>query len=161
MFTAVYGLHTVEDRKVLWTDLSNMAPQLHNTPWLIMGDLNAVMYSSDRINGVPVTLHEMQDLNDFVDSLVDVKSTGHFDSWSSKGDGHARISSRIDSCFANFGGGGVFESRSLRSLTFVFAPNQSSHGRPFSSGFSTIFVLILDLSWLSLKLGMRRCLILV
>lgn len=46
----------------------------------------------------------MQDLNSLVDNsdLVEVKSTGHFYSWSSKGDGMSRIHSRIDRCFANF-----------------------------------------------------------
>lgn len=63
MFTAVYGLHTLDDKKVLWSDPSNLAPQFQSVSWMIMGDLNAVMLSSDRMNGALITTHEMQDLS--------------------------------------------------------------------------------------------------
>ncbi|XP_056685901.1 uncharacterized protein [Spinacia oleracea] len=47
-FTAVYGLHSVETRRPLWTDLIQLSTVIVG-PWLIMGDFNAVLYSGDRI----------------------------------------------------------------------------------------------------------------
>lgn len=40
----IYGLHTVEDRKSLWTDLRTRNRTLVE-PWCLMGDFNAVLSS--------------------------------------------------------------------------------------------------------------------
>ncbi|XP_056685650.1 uncharacterized protein [Spinacia oleracea] len=67
-FTAVYGLHTIEHRKPLWVDLVNTAD------------------------------NETRDFERCIDAagLAELKSCGHFFSWSNKGQGDLRISSRID-----------------------------------------------------------------
>lgn len=70
-----------------------------------MGDFNSVLYSDDRVNGNPVTAKETVDFEHLIEhtDLVEIKSCGHFFSWSNKGQGEKRISSRIDRAFGNTG----------------------------------------------------------
>ncbi|XP_056691623.1 uncharacterized protein [Spinacia oleracea] len=51
LITFVYGLHTVETRKALWSALSGIADMVPSSPWLVLGDFNAVLASHDRTNG--------------------------------------------------------------------------------------------------------------
>ncbi|KAL2900541.1 Anti-sigma-F factor Fin [Bienertia sinuspersici] len=67
LFTVCYGLHTVEDRRRLWDDLSSIAIRYCSRPWVMIGDLNAVMYSTDRINGSPFSDYERLDLLRFIE----------------------------------------------------------------------------------------------
>lgn len=59
-FTVVYGLHTVEDRRGLWLQLSYLANGIQN-PWLIMGDFNTILRQGDRINENAVMEVEIRD----------------------------------------------------------------------------------------------------
>lgn len=97
----VYGLHTVDTRKGLWRTLRTFNVQAD--PWIIAGDFPSILDSEDRLNGAPVTTHETQD---FVDCVMDLglselKSVGSFYSWTNKGQGEARVASRIDRGIAN------------------------------------------------------------
>lgn len=76
--TVVYGLHSVEDRKDLWSQLTNIAQCLGDNPWLLLGDFNAVLHLKDRINGSPVTLYEVKDFAQFMDDVgcTVLKSSG-------------------------------------------------------------------------------------
>ncbi|XP_062118682.1 uncharacterized protein LOC133832339 [Humulus lupulus] len=47
--SVIYGSSQLETRKSLWSDLANV--QRPVTPWLIMGDFNAVFYTDDRLGG--------------------------------------------------------------------------------------------------------------
>lgn len=63
-----------------------------------MGDFNSVPYSGDRINGSQVQDAETEDFERCIDivGLSELKSCGHFFSWSNKGQGDFIISSRIE-----------------------------------------------------------------
>ncbi|XP_059315396.1 uncharacterized protein LOC132066006 [Lycium ferocissimum] len=50
--TVIYRLHSIQDRKPLWEDLTNIAG-LMSIPWLVMGDFNAIMHVNDRTYGAP------------------------------------------------------------------------------------------------------------
>ncbi|XP_057248912.1 uncharacterized protein LOC130590478 [Beta vulgaris subsp. vulgaris] len=80
---AVYGLHTVRDRKALWVQLLAKA--------------------EDRCNGNEVQESETIDFNQFLleTNLIEAPNTGLFYSWSNKGEGSSRIWSRIDKVFLN------------------------------------------------------------
>ncbi|XP_056697419.1 uncharacterized protein [Spinacia oleracea] len=79
-FSAVYGLHTIDDRKHLWSELGGISVSVGNSPWLISGDFNALLDVQDRVNGNPVSLAEVRDFSAFVDTyqLVELKSSGHY-----------------------------------------------------------------------------------
>ncbi|XP_059301911.1 uncharacterized protein LOC132053828 [Lycium ferocissimum] len=53
MSPRVYGLHTINDRKILWEELRRLH-DLTTTPWLAMGDYNAIKDASDRMHGTIV-----------------------------------------------------------------------------------------------------------
>ncbi|KAK4716870.1 hypothetical protein R3W88_015208 [Solanum pinnatisectum] len=46
MFVAIYGLHTIKDRLILWEDLRRLVT-IAQGPLLCMGDYNAVKYFND------------------------------------------------------------------------------------------------------------------
>lgn len=60
----VYGLHTVETSRALWRDLLSLVVTTFS--WLLLGDFNSVLASSDRINGAPISQYEIQDFEDFL-----------------------------------------------------------------------------------------------
>lgn len=76
-FTAVYGLHTILDRKQLWADL-HASSQAAIEGWLIMGAFNAIMHVEDRVVRSPVQPNETADLNDFIQNatLIELKALG-------------------------------------------------------------------------------------
>lgn len=98
----MYGLHTLIDRKPLWSELQHHLESCNNE-WLAIGDYNSVFEFGHRINGRSVTDAETVDGARWMDrcGLGFVKSLGHFFSWSKKGISDSRIYSRIDHCVAN------------------------------------------------------------
>lgn len=50
LLTAIYGLHTIAHQCALWDALRDLGSQI-NSPWLIMGDFNAILDIDDRVNG--------------------------------------------------------------------------------------------------------------
>ncbi|XP_056695746.1 uncharacterized protein [Spinacia oleracea] len=141
-FTAVYGLHTIDHRKPLWVDLVNIASTV-SKPWLLMGDFNSVLYSGDRINGSQVQDSETRDFEGCIDAagLAELKSCGHFFSWSNKGQGDRGISSRIDRALGCAAWHTVFDGAIVDYLNpgisdhspLVLTCNAEDHskGRPF------------------------------
>ena len=121
--TVVYGLHTVETRRALWRDLLSLV--VTTSPWLLLGDFNSVLASSDRINGAPISQYEIQDFEDFLlnADVTEVQSSGFHFSWSNKGHGSARIASRIDRCLANQAWSQMFSHVMAKYL----APSVSDH----------------------------------
>ncbi|KAK4370346.1 hypothetical protein RND71_009821 [Anisodus tanguticus] len=63
LLTTIYGLHTVEDRKELWDELRRLNGII-NTPWLAMGDYNAIRDPNDRMHGSSVQDSEIRDAED-------------------------------------------------------------------------------------------------
>ncbi|XP_056691942.1 uncharacterized protein [Spinacia oleracea] len=100
--TLVYGLHSIDTRKILWNSLTTLASSVGRCPWIITGDFNSPLYADDRINGAPVSAAEMKDFNEFITGvgLCPLKSVGHYFSWH-KGTGEGKIASRIDWCLGN------------------------------------------------------------
>ncbi|XP_056685657.1 uncharacterized protein [Spinacia oleracea] len=108
-FTAVYELHTIDDRKSLLYDLGDISSAVDNSPWLISGDFNAIMGLRDKVNGGIVTLAKIKDFSEFVDSyqFYELQSKGHFYSWHKGGD-ITKTASRIDRCLEPHVGGRPF-----------------------------------------------------
>lgn len=49
-FAAVYGLHTILDRKNLWSELGNFITNIQ-TPCIMMGNYNVVSHVVERLQG--------------------------------------------------------------------------------------------------------------
>ncbi|KAL3646608.1 hypothetical protein CASFOL_009575 [Castilleja foliolosa] len=94
----IYGLHSIIDRRPLWTNLSDFSGQ-NRSPWLLLGDFNNVLCSGDRQNGVDVTPYEIRDFEDFCSAsgVSDLQYTGSHFTWSND-----RVWSKIDRAMGNF-----------------------------------------------------------
>lgn len=96
-FTAVYGLHTVDDRKGLWDDLKSLETGIQD-PWLVMRDFNAVLKQEDRKNGSQIQDGELRDFENFLNStsLAEMKSVGRYYTWTNN-----HVYSKIDRALVN------------------------------------------------------------
>ncbi|KAF3627398.1 hypothetical protein FXO38_28794 [Capsicum annuum] len=65
--TFIYGHNTMTERS-LWSHLKSLAKQC-NEPWIILGDFNAVLSHSDRLNGELVTPQETKYFQDYLDEI--------------------------------------------------------------------------------------------
>ncbi|XP_062118452.1 uncharacterized protein LOC133832081 [Humulus lupulus] len=99
--SVIYGLNQLETRKILWSDLANV--QRPVTPWLIMGDFNAVFYTDDRLGGRSISVKEMEDARHWLalGEATEMKTLGPKYTWTNKQDGGARIYSKLDRVFTN------------------------------------------------------------
>ncbi|XP_048502821.1 uncharacterized protein LOC125498623 [Beta vulgaris subsp. vulgaris] len=98
---AVYGLHTILDRKSLWSGLLGHVQS--QELMIIIGDYNVIFSSNDRANWTLVTDAETVDFEDFLlqSSLIEVKSIGLFYSQSNSSVGSERVVRKIDKTFVN------------------------------------------------------------
>ncbi|XP_060210242.1 uncharacterized protein LOC132637116 [Lycium barbarum] len=96
-FTAIYGLHTVEKRKSLWTDLLSLQHNVQGL-WICMGDYNAMLALEDRVMGNPVVEADIRDFKQFlVDAaMTEMRTVGRDYTWTN---GH--VLSRIDRAIVN------------------------------------------------------------
>ncbi|XP_062080369.1 uncharacterized protein LOC133785130 [Humulus lupulus] len=99
--TFVYGLNSIEDRKVLWSNLGHLSFPV--PPWLILGDFNSVFFSDDRSGGNPISPAELFDSNMWFDqsNVVALKRSGSNFTWTNNQVGSSRIYSKIDHAFVN------------------------------------------------------------
>ncbi|XP_062094228.1 uncharacterized protein LOC133800288 [Humulus lupulus] len=76
--TVVYGSNQLEARRVLWSELSALAFPVK--PWLIVGDVNAVFGSADRMGGKAISLKELEDARQWLDLDIveEMKIMGSF-----------------------------------------------------------------------------------
>lgn len=95
-FTAVYGLHTIEERTSLWTTLITLDTTIG--PWLIMGDFNSILLMEDKEVDSQVQEHETRNFKNFVEDchLSELPSVEISYTWTK---GH--VYSRIDKAIVN------------------------------------------------------------
>ncbi|XP_019228707.1 PREDICTED: uncharacterized protein LOC109209818 [Nicotiana attenuata] len=65
-FSAVYGLHSINDRKALWDTIRSIEKQIKE-PWLLMGDFNSILGADGRIQGREVQDNETKDFREVVE----------------------------------------------------------------------------------------------
>ncbi|XP_019265727.1 PREDICTED: uncharacterized protein LOC109243273 [Nicotiana attenuata] len=96
-FTAVYGLHSIEDRRSMWSELTRLH-SIQQGPWLIMGDYNAIRSIEDRPVGNTVQDQEVRDFNEFIEDtgVTEMKTNGRKFTWTN---GHTY--SKIDRALIN------------------------------------------------------------
>ncbi|XP_062119200.1 uncharacterized protein LOC133832943 [Humulus lupulus] len=99
--TFVYGVNTIEGRKVLWEGLH--CPAFLDKAWLIIGDFNAPFSSQDRSCGKPVSKLELADpIHWLVEAHVEpLRRIGSYFTWTNNQQDAARIYSKIDHALTN------------------------------------------------------------
>ncbi|KAL2894520.1 hypothetical protein RDABS01_010429 [Bienertia sinuspersici] len=100
-YTFIYALNESERREELWRDLTNLSSRI-NGPWLIMGDINCVMNTDERI-GSNVRSQEMLPGRICFEhcGLKDIQYGGNFFTWCNKQEGEDKVYSMLDRVVAN------------------------------------------------------------
>uniref|UniRef100_A0A7N2N4Z5 Endonuclease/exonuclease/phosphatase domain-containing protein n=1 Tax=Quercus lobata TaxID=97700 RepID=A0A7N2N4Z5_QUELO len=100
----VYVLSSTEQEihAIVKANLSQVA-QLHNLPWLLLGDFNEVLCSDDKLGGRHVNLNRALDFKACLDScdLLDLGFSGPKFTWSNLRQVSDLILECIDRCFTN------------------------------------------------------------
>ncbi|XP_016457630.1 uncharacterized protein LOC107781446 [Nicotiana tabacum] len=98
-FSAIYGLHTIEQRRNMWEELTQLHMELKGH-WIAMGDYNAIQSWEDRYNGNPVMEAEIRDFNDFLENtgMIELRYIGREFTWT-----NSHVHSKIDRALVNDG----------------------------------------------------------
>ena len=102
IFSTIYASPKNEDRCVLWNNLNKVA-ELHNKPWVMVGDFNEPLLDEDKFGGRGVSVNRSLAFKDCLDScnMVDMGFAGSKYTWTNKRDISNLILERIDRYFMN------------------------------------------------------------
>ncbi|KAK1305934.1 hypothetical protein QJS10_CPA10g01485 [Acorus calamus] len=102
--TAVYASNSPADRLVLWENLESLKQSSDSVNWIVGRDFNEVWFANEKIGGCRPKMKQLQRFNNALQAcaLQDIKSTGHYLSWSNRQD--KRISCRLDQILGNHNG---------------------------------------------------------
>lgn len=98
----MYASPRLIERKILWSNLTKVA-QLHNLPWLVLGDFNEVLCGEDKYGGRQVNINRALEFKECLDlcNLLDLGFSGLKFTWSNLRQVTNLILERIDHCFGN------------------------------------------------------------
>ena len=66
LISAIYASPRIAKRKILWNNLK-IVSQLHNLPWLMLGDFNEVLSGDDKFGGNSVNLNRVLEFKECLD----------------------------------------------------------------------------------------------
>ncbi|XP_040990989.1 uncharacterized protein LOC121238224 [Juglans microcarpa x Juglans regia] len=117
MVTFVYAKCSQIERRGLWEELENV--QVNESPWLVVGDFNAIRSDAERIGGNPRSLLAMTEFNGCVDTcgLVEMRFQGRMMSWCNGHVGSSRSWARLDRALVNIDFSTNFGSAFMEYLT--------------------------------------------
>ena len=122
LISPIYASPRLVERKILWSNLAKVA-QLHNLPWLMLGDFNEVLSGEDKFGGRRVNLNRALDFKDCLDAcnLLDLGFSRPKFTWSNLRQISDLVLERIDRCFANSEWRVLFPEASVTHLPRVFS----------------------------------------
>ncbi|XP_074277174.1 uncharacterized protein LOC141600819 [Silene latifolia] len=99
--TMIYAFNNLNDRIALWSFLK-LQSQTCVSPWLWLGDFNAVLSPIERLGG-STTEAEMEHFQECVSlcGMEDINATWALYTWSNKQEPTARVYSRLDRAMGN------------------------------------------------------------
>jgi hypothetical protein len=113
-FTGFYGEPKWQERHLTWQHLRDLHSQ-SNLPWLVMGDINEILYSIEKEGGNPRPEHLMQNFRDAIEdcNLADFGYTGHKFTWH-----RGLIRERLDRALTNEGWNSFFGDAVLQNMEY-------------------------------------------
>ena len=102
LFSEIYASPRIAERRILWANLEEVG-QLHNLPWLMIGDFNEILSGEDKFGGNHINLNRPLEFKSCLDScnFVDLGFAGPKYTWTNKRQLSDLILERLDRCFAN------------------------------------------------------------
>ncbi|KAL0460951.1 UNVERIFIED_CONTAM: (+)-epi-alpha-bisabolol synthase [Sesamum latifolium] len=103
LITVVYGANELVVRRQLWVAITRIADGLQGEPWLLFGDFNAVLDTSEIWGSCS---DQTQAMNEFNQCLLEAGLTtlpmrGHWFSWHNSRDGTRSLWKRLDRVLVN------------------------------------------------------------
>lgn len=120
LFTAVYGSPQAKFRKFLWQDLMTLNPG-HTEPWLLSGDFNAIVSSTERRGGSDRTLGGCKLFSSFINALglIDMGFHGHRFTWR-----RGTLLQRLDRALCNTQFSSLFPNSSVDHLPKILSDHR-------------------------------------
>lgn len=102
LLTGMHAPSVAVDRNQYWIDLTEDLPPT-GTPWLVAGDLNEVLSSTEKMGGRQVGREQGKRCKDWIaaNALIDLGFQGPQFTWTNGRDGSALIKERLDRALAN------------------------------------------------------------
>ena len=100
-----YGPIKIEDKYVVWKELSLKNVGLGSCNFILVGDFNATLALEEKVGGSKKFSKTMDDFREFVNDnkLIDVVTSNGFFNWSNRRENFTRISERLDRFLINLG----------------------------------------------------------
>ncbi|GLT60633.1 hypothetical protein SLA2020_333910 [Shorea laevis] len=101
-FSFIYGCPVQGERTQFWVDCQNLRRD-NGIPWLVMGDLNALLSYADRRGKGPISVSSFSCLEQFMESceLQEIGFKGNPYTWTNSRAGPANVQHRLDRALAN------------------------------------------------------------
>ncbi|XP_034915333.1 uncharacterized protein [Populus alba] len=101
--TFIYGHNTPSERTFLWNYLCQASIQNTDTPWIVMGDFNAILSAADRVGGDTNWYHHQDDFYNCIrqSELITLPYTGLRFTWHNGQHGDNTIQKKLDWIFGN------------------------------------------------------------
>ncbi|KAH7861063.1 hypothetical protein Vadar_021190 [Vaccinium darrowii] len=100
--TGVHASSSLEERKNMWTHLSQLNPG-DSQPWVLIGDFNTIVSNEEKQGGIDKEEWEMSDFRKFINDneLIDLGFVGYPFTWNNKRGHGANIRERLDRALVN------------------------------------------------------------
>ncbi|KAJ7009374.1 hypothetical protein NC653_000138 [Populus alba x Populus x berolinensis] len=101
--TFIYGHNTPSERTLLWNYLCQTSIQNIDTPWIVMGDFNAILTAADRVGGDTNWYHHQDDFSNCIrqSELITLPYTGLRFTWHNGQHGDHTIQKKLDWILGN------------------------------------------------------------
>lgn len=102
LLSTMYASPRSAERHILWNNLMNVA-DLHNMPWVIVGDFNEPLVDGDKFGRRAVSVSRSLLFKECLDkcSMIDIGFAGPRFTWTNRMEVQALIQERIDRYFVN------------------------------------------------------------
>ncbi|XP_022032393.2 uncharacterized protein LOC110933481 [Helianthus annuus] len=139
----VYGFTKVPGRRTLWDELVKFNKGIHDKPWAVLGDFNAILHPSEKSNVQNRVNYGMEDFKRCVNEveLCDITMSGLHYTWNQKPGKCGGILEKLDRVMGNQKFGEVFPAAFAKFLPFytsdhspallVLASRSKSTHKPF------------------------------
>ncbi|XP_044510170.1 uncharacterized protein LOC123228785 [Mangifera indica] len=123
--TIVYGSNNPMERKVLWSSLINKSHMMQNSPWIILGDFNAIKHPQEKVGGATWGNYYCEDLRNCMrdTELDDLRFMGHLLTWSNRSEGERRIACKLARALINDSWKDIFPN----AMAHFLNPSISAH----------------------------------